>query len=385
MDILLTEAERCTRDQVRAIVDSHIMPRSGELDETTEIAWDVAAILAREGIIGLVIPAAYGGAEPALSASRICLAREEIARGSANIDLLFVMQGLGSYPIVAAGSEEQKRRYLPPIARAEKLAAYALTEANAGSDLSMIETTAQRRGDTYVLNGSKIFISNAGVAATYTVFASTDRSAGARGLSAFIIEADTPGFRVVRQFDLMAPHCIGELEFRDCAIPASNLLGAPGDGFKIAMRTFDVYRPSVGAAAIGMGQAALEEAVRHASARVQFGKPLIDNQAIQFKIADMATELDAARMLVLRAARMRDSGAPSVAKEASMAKLFATEAASRAIDESVQIHGGAGVRRGTRVERLYRQIRALRIYEGASEIQRLIIARHVRKDLGGGS
>jgi len=383
MDILLTEAERRTRDQVRAIVDGRIMPRSGELDETTEIAWDVAAMLAREGIIGLVIPAAYGGAESELSASKICLAREEIARGSANIDLLFVMQGLGSYPIVAAGSEEQKRRFLPPIARAEKLAAYALTEPNAGSDLSMIETTAQHRGDTYVLNGSKIYISNAGVASTYTVFASTDRSAGTRGLSAFIVEADTPGFRVVQQFDLMAPHCIGELEFRDCAIPAANLLGAPGEGFKIAMRTFDVYRPSVGAAAIGMGQAALEEAVRHASTRVQFGKALIENQAIQFKIADMAMELDAARMLVLRAARMRDAGAPQVAKEASMAKLFATEAASRAIDESVQIHGGAGVRRGARVERLYRQIRALRIYEGASEIQRLIIARHVRKELGG--
>jgi acyl-CoA dehydrogenase len=242
----------------------------------------------------------------------------------------------------------------------------------------MIETTAQRHGDSWVLNGSKAYISNAGIAGLYTVFASTDRNAGTRGLSAFIVESATPGLEVAGRFDLIAPHCIGELRFRECAIPAENMLGQPGDGFKIAMRTFDVYRPSVGAAAIGMGQAALEEALHHASHRIQFGRPLIDNQAIQFKFADMATELDAARLLVLRAARLKDSGAAHVAMEASMAKLFATEAASRAIDEAVQIHGGAGVRRGNRVELLYRQVRALRIYEGASEIQRLVIARNLR-------
>ncbi len=380
MDLLLSEDEKRLRARVRALVDKNIIPRTAELDDTTDVAWDVAAMLVRERILGLVIPEDYGGIGPGVKATEICIVREELARGSANIDVLFTMQGLGSYPIVAAGSEAQKRRFLPPIARAERLAGYALTEPSAGSDLSMIETSAERRGDTYVLNGGKIFISNAGAAGTYTVFVKTDPAAGARGLSCFIVEKEAPGFEVVQQFDLSAPHCIGELAFKNCTVSADQLVGDPGSGFKIAMQTFDVYRPSVGAAAIGMAQAALEESIRYSSGRVQFGHPLIDNQAIQFKLADMATSLDAARMLVYRAAKLKDSGAARVSKEASMAKLFATEAAWRAIDEAVQIHGGNGVRRGMRVERLYRQVRALRIYEGASEIQRLIIARHLRQE-----
>ncbi|MGH7905963.1 MAG: acyl-CoA dehydrogenase family protein [Candidatus Binataceae bacterium] len=380
MDFLLNEDERQLRDRVRALVDTHIIPRTAELDDTTEVAWDVAEMLARENILGLVIPREYGGVGEKVAAAKICIVREELARGSANADLLFVMQGLGSYPIIAAGTDAQKRRFLPPIAAGKLLAAYAVTEPAAGSDLSMIETTAEKRGDNWLLNGTKIYISNAGVAGTYTVFAKTDRGAGTRGLSCFVVEANTPGFETVRQFELMAPHCIGELRFKNCSIPADQMLGEPGNGFKTAMRTFDVYRPSVGAAAIGMAQAALEESVRYAKKRIQFGKALIENQAIQFKLADMATELDAARMLVMRAAKLKDAGAARVAKEASMAKLYATEAASRAIDEAVQIHGGNGVRRGYRVERLYRQVRALRIYEGASEIQRLIIARHIQQE-----
>jgi acyl-CoA dehydrogenase len=380
MELLLSDDEQRMRERVRALVDAQIMPRTAELDETTAVAWDVAATLVRERILGVVIPEEYGGVGPGVKATEVCLVREELARGSANIDLLFTMQGLGSYPIVVAGSEAQKRRFLPPIARAEKLAGYALTEPAAGSDLSMIETVAERRGASWVLNGGKIFISNAGVAGTYTVFAKTDPAAGVRGLSCFIVEKEAPGFAVVQQFDLSAPHCIGELSFKDCTIPADQIVGGPGQGFRIAMQTFDVYRPSVGAAAIGMAQAALEESIRYSRGRIQFGHPLIDNQAIQFKLADMATSLEAARMLVYRAAKLKDRGAARVSKEASMAKLFATEAAWRAIDEAVQIHGGNGVRRGVRVERLYRQVRALRIYEGASEIQRLVIARHLRQE-----
>jgi acyl-CoA dehydrogenase len=380
MELMLNDEERRLRAKVRAIVDAQIIPRTAELDDTTAVAWDVAAMLVREGILGIVIPEQYGGVGPGVRATEVCIVREELARGSANIDLLFTMQGLGSYPIVAGGSEAQKRRFLPPIARAERLAGYALTEPSAGSDLAMIATTAERRGAGWMLNGGKIFISNAGAAGTYTVFAKTDPAAGARGLSCFIVEKEMPGFAVVQQFDLSAPHCIGELSFTDCSVPEDQLVGEPGSGFRIAMQTFDVFRPSVGAAAVGMAQAALEEAIRHSRLRVQFGHPLIDNQAIQFKLADMATSLDAARGLIYRAAKLKDAGAARVAKEAAMAKLFATEAAWRAIDEAVQIHGGLGVRRGTRVERLYRQVRALRIYEGTSEIQRLIIARHLRQE-----
>lgn len=380
MDFLLTEAHRELRQRTRAIVDQHILPRSEELDETNAVAWDVAELLAREKIVGIVIPEQYGGIGPGVDALSISLVREQLARGSANIDVLFAMQGLGSYPIILAGSEEQKKHFLPPIARAERLAAYAVTEPRAGSDVSSMETTAVRKGDQYVLNGTKVFISNAGVAHQYVVFAKTDQSAGARGISAFIVEADTPGFEVVRQIDLMAPHTIGEVRMRDCAVPAAHLLGSEGYGFKIAMQTFDVYRASVGAAAVGLAEGALEEALQYANTRVQFGQPLIKNQVIQFKIADMAVQIDAARLLVYRAAKLKDLGAPRVTKEASMAKLFASEMCGRVVDEALQIHGGNGVRRGFRIERLYRQARALRIYEGASEVQRMIIAAQVIRE-----
>lgn len=381
MDFLLTDAQRELRARTRALVEQEILPRSIDLDETTGVPADVGHRLFEERILGVVVPEEFGGVAPRVEAVSVCLVREELARGSANVDLLFVMQGLGMYPIVLAGTDVQKRRYLPAVARGDTLAAYAVTEPQAGSDMGSIATTAERHGDRYVLNGLKTFISNAGVAGLYTVLAKTDPAAGARGLSVFVVEAGTPGFEFVERFQLMAPHSIGSVRLRDCAIPLGQLVGRPGDGFRIAMQTFDVFRPSVGAAAVGLAQAALEDAVRHARTRVQFGQPLAANQAIQFKLADMATDLDAARLLIYRAARLKDGGVERVAKEASMAKLFATEAAHRVIDEAVQIHGGTGLRRGVRVELLYRQIRALRIYEGTSEIQRLIIARHVLREL----
>jgi acyl-CoA dehydrogenase len=381
MDFLLSDSQRQLRDRTRALVEEHILPHCAQLDETNAVDWKVAALLARERIIGIVIPEEYGGIGAGVEALPISLVREQLARGSANVDVLFAMQGLGSYPIIIAGSEEQKRRYLPPIARAEKLAAYAVTEPRAGSDVGALETTAVRHGDKYVINGSKVFISNAGVASSYVLFAKTDPGAGAKGISAFVIDSDTPGFEVVRQLDLMAPHTIGELALRDCAVPAENLLGELNQGFKIAMATFDVYRASVGAAAVGISQGAFEEAVQYSRARVQFGAPIVDHQVTRFKIADMATQIDAARLMVYRAAKLKDLGAPRVTKEASMAKLFATEVAGRVVDEALQIHGGNGVRRGFRIERLYRQARALRIYEGASEIQRMIIAGNVLREM----
>lgn len=374
MDFLLTEEQRMLKAEVRRIVDEKVLPRSAELDETNEVAWDIAQLLARQGIIGIVVPEEYGGVGKRVQALPICLVREELARGSANADVLFAMQGLGSYPIVIAGSEEQKRRYLPPIARAEKLAAYAVTEPGAGSDLASIQTRARRDGDGYVLDGSKCFTSNAGVAATYVVFAKTDPDKGVKGTSAFVVEEGAVGFRVGRLFDLMAPHTIGEVFFEECRVPRASLLGEEGEGFKIAMRTFDVYRTSVGAAAVGIAQAAFEEALHYAKTRVQFGKPLVEFQAIQFKLADMAVQIDAARLLVYRAAMLKDLGAARVTKEASMAKLFGSEVAGRVVDEALQIHGGYGVMKDFRIERLYRQARAIRIYEGTSEVQRIVIA-----------
>jgi len=383
MDVILTPQQEAFRDKVKNLVDAHILPRSAEFDESTEVPWDVMRLLAEQSIQGVVIPREYGGVGPGVEALPICLAREQLMRGSCNVDSLFAMQGLGSYPVILGGSEELKRKVLPPIAAGEKLAAYAVTEPAAGSDVAAMETRAERRGDGYVLNGRKIFTSNAGVAATYVILAKTDPSQGVKGISALLVDGDSPGFKVAEQFDLIAPHITGAVEMRDCYVPANRLLGREGEGFKLAMQTFDVYRASVGAAAVGLAQGAMEEALAYGRTRKQFGQALVDFQITQFKLADMATEIDAARLLVYRAAKLKDMGAPSVTKEASMAKLFGTEMAGRVVDQALQIHGGRGLLKGARIERLYRQARAMRIYEGTSEIQRLIIGRAVTKEAGG--
>ena len=377
MDVILTAEQEGFRDRLRALVDTHILPRSAEIDESTEVPWDIMRLLAEQSVQGIVVPGEYGGIGAGVEALPISLAREQLMRGSCNVDSLFAMQGLGSYPVILGGSEELKRSVLPPIAKAEKLAAYAVTEPAAGSDVAAIETRAERRGDGYVLNGRKVFTSNAGVAATYVVLAKTDPSQGVKGISALLVDGASQGFRTVEQFDLIAPHITGAIEMCDCYVPAGRLLGKEGDGFRLAMQTFDVYRASVGAAAVGLAQGAMEEALAYARHRKQFGQPLTDFQVTQFKIADMATEIDAARMLVYRAAKLKDLGAARVTKEASMAKLFATEMAGRVVDQALQIHGGQGLRKGVRIERLFRQARAMRIYEGTSEIQRLIIGRTV--------
>jgi acyl-CoA dehydrogenase len=291
------------------------------------------------------------------------------------------MQGLGTYAISLAATEHVRDFWLARARNGQAIAAFALTEPDAGSDVASIKTTAHREDEAFVINGRKRFISNAGVADFYTVFARTGtRDDGRAELSAFIVSARMPGFSVVERTEMLAPHPIGELEFKDCRVPAEDMIGKRGDGLRLALQTLDMFRASVGAAACGMARRALDESLIHAKTREQFGKPLAGHQLIQAKLADMATELDASRLLVYRAAYLKDHGAEHSTLEGSEAKLFATEAAQRIIDQAVQIHGGAGLVRGTVVERLYREVRAMRIYEGTSEIQKLIIANQLLKE-----
>jgi alkylation response protein AidB-like acyl-CoA dehydrogenase len=292
-------------------------------------------------------------------------------------DLMFAMQGLGSYAITLAGSDELKQKYLPKVANGEFIAAFAITEPYAGSDTGSMKTIATKDGDDFIINGSKRFISNAGIASFYTLFAKTDPNAGNKGVSAFILDADTPGL-TIKKLKLISPHPIGELEFNNCRISSKQMLGLEGEGFKLAMRVLDTFRASVGAMALGMGTRALDESINYAKGRELFNKPLASFQATQFKLAEIATELEAARLLVYRAAWLKDHGT-GITKEAAMAKLFATESAQRAIDQAIQIHGGAGLIHGAITERLYREIRATRIYEGTSEIQKIVISNQLLK------
>jgi acyl-CoA dehydrogenase len=337
--------------------------------------------MGEEGMLRLAVPARTAGFEdtrvgPAGAAAAgiraLCLAREAIAAQSPLADAMFALQALGSTPIALAGSEKLQERWLPGVADGTLIAGFAMTEPEAGSDVGAIATTAWRDSDDYVLDGEKCFISNAGIADFYCVFASTDRGAGTRGLSCFVVPADAP-------YLMSEPHPLGEIAFDSCRVPAANRLGLEGEGFKLGMRTLDRLRPTVAAAACGMAARALAEAIAHARSRRQFSAPLADQQLIQAKLARMAVQLDAARLLTYRAAWVLDSGAERASAEAAMAKLFATEAAQRVVDDAVQIHGGRGVLAESIVDRLYRSVRALRIYEGTSEIQHLVIARELLK------
>jgi len=304
------------------------------------------------------------------------LVREFLAAASPLADAVFALQCLGSKPIELAGDEALRRRWLPAVARGEAMAAFAMTEPEAGSDVTAIRTAARREGEEYVIDGVKTLISNAGIADFYTVFASTHPEKTKQGLSCFVVDATTPGVRLAKTQILSAPHPLGEVAFERCRVPASCRIGAEGEGYKIGTATLDHLRPTVGAAACGMAARALDEATAHALRRRQFGKTLAEHQLIQEKIARMATDLAASRLLVYRAAWEKDRGAERITLEAAMAKAFATEAAQRIVDDAVQILGGVGVMAGQPVERLYRAVRALRIYEGTTEIQHLIIARH---------
>jgi acyl-CoA dehydrogenase len=324
---------------------------------------------------------AFGGAGEAIDTRAICLIRETLARHSGLADFAFAMQGLGSGAITLFGSDANRERYLPKVARGEAIAAFALSEPDAGSDVAALRCAARLDGDAYVLDGEKTWISNGGIADMYVVFARTGESPGARGISAFIVDAGLPGFEIAERIDTIAPHPLARLRFTGCRVPVANRLGAAGQGFKVAMATLDVFRTSVAAAALGFARRALDEALARAASRKMFGKTLADFQLTQAKLAQMATGIDAAALLTYRAAWLRDQG-ERVTREAAMAKLTATETAQQVIDAALQMFGGLGVVSGQPVERLYREIRALRIYEGATEVQQLIIARELLADIG---
>ncbi|MEW6275187.1 MAG: acyl-CoA dehydrogenase family protein [Bacillota bacterium] len=377
MDFKLNDEQLLLRDTVKKLVKEKLMPLAAQFGEKNEVPWDIVKILAQQGLLGLHVPEKYGGSSrPGFEAMPLCLAREQLAP-CLPAEYIFAVQGLGSYPIVVAGSEEQKEKWLATAAKGEKLFSFALTEPNAGSDVASMETKALPDGDFYILNGTKTFISNAGVADVYTVFAKTDPQQGVRGISAFVVEKGSPGLKMGRQIELISPHPFGELIFEDCRVPKSNLLGELGEGFKTAMRTLDVFRQTVGAMAVGLAQAALDLALEYAKQRITFGKPLVKFQGIQFMLADMAVEISAARLLVYQAAWLKDQGEEDFIKEASIAKLYATEMAQRVVYNAQQIFGGYGMTKDCPVEAFYRHIRATTVYEGTSEIQRVIIAKQL--------
>jgi acyl-CoA dehydrogenase len=323
------------------------------------------------------LDAAVADAPEAIDARTICLARDILARHAALADFAFAMQGLGTASVTLAGRPALRARILPEARTGTRIAAFALSEPDAGSDVAALATTAVRVPGGWRIDGEKTWISNGGIASHYVVFARTGEAPGAKGLSAFFVEADTPGLHVAARIEVMAPHPLALLRFENCVVPEENLLGAAGEGFKVAMATLDIFRPSVGAAALGFARHALDEAMQRAQARRLFGGRLADLQLTQAKLAEMATEVEASALLVYRAAWARDVQRRRITREAAMAKLYATEAAQRVIDAAVQIFGGLGVTNGVPVEALYREIRALRIYEGASEVQKLVIARQM--------
>jgi acyl-CoA dehydrogenase len=332
------------------------------------------------GWLRYAIPGEYGGALRKLDSRALCILRERLAYEDGLADFSFAMQGLGSGAITLYGSPELKAHYLPKVASGEWIAAFSLSEPDAGSDAGALMTSAAHDGDTYVLNGCKTWVSNGGIADFYTVFARSEPIAGPKGISAFVIPANTPGLTVEERIEIIAPHPLATLRFEDCRIPADHRLGAAGEGFKVAMQTLDIFRASVAAAAVGFARRAFDEALNRAKTRQMFGQTLADFQMTQGKLADMATAIDASALLTYRAAWMRDVQGVPTTREVAMAKMTATESAQQVIDAAVQMFGGLGVKRGEVVERLYREIRALRIYEGATEVQKLIIARSLLRE-----
>jgi acyl-CoA dehydrogenase len=340
--------------------------------------------LGEAGWLRLAVPAgpqgSWGGALPEVDSRSVCILRETLARHDGLADFAFAIQGLGSGAISIAGSDFLRQSYLPNVSSGKAIAAFALSEPDAGSDVAAMQCQARREGDHYVLDGEKTWISNGGIADFYCVFARTGEAPGSRGISAFVVDANTAGLTIAERIDVIAPHPLAKLRFENCRIPVSHLLGQPGQGFKIAMMTLDIFRASVAAAALGFARRALDEAVGRATTRPMFGQMLADLQLTQAALGDMACDIDAAALLTYRAAWLRDVKGVRTTREAAMAKMTATESAQRIIDRAVQLFGGAGVVSGAPVEKLYREIRALRIYEGATEVQKLIIAREVLKD-----
>jgi acyl-CoA dehydrogenase len=352
-------------------------PGSGEdLDDACR---SLVRRLGAGGWLRHVAPSAYGGERERIDARSLCIVRETLARHSGLADFAFAMQGLGSGPIVLYGSDELRSRYLPGVVAGEAIAAFAISEAEAGSEVTAMRTTARRADGGWVLDGQKTWISNAGLADHYVVFCRLPEE-GERSFGAFVVEADDPGFRIAERIEVIAPHPLGTIELDGCRVPADRMVGEPGKGMRVALGTLDLFRPTVGAAALGMARRALDEASGWVVRREVFGAPLASHQLTQARIADMAVAIDASALLVYRAAWRRDTGAERTTRESAMAKLFATESAQKVVDDAVQLLGGRGVVVDAAVERLYREVRALRIYEGTSEIQKLVIAGEVLGD-----
>lgn len=365
-------------------VDAYCRGRAADTHPGTRDAVDRACrdevrALGDAGLLRQCVPQADGGARSAVDSRALCIARERLAYDDGLADFAFAMQGLGSGPIALAGDNAQRARWLPAVAQGRAIAAFALSEPDAGSDVGALSTRAVRDGDGWVLDGEKTWISNGGIADFYCVFARTS-GAGSRGISAFVVPADARGLAIAARLDVMAPHPLARIAIEDCRVPLEALLGAEGDGFKLAMRTLDIFRASVAAAAVGFARRAFDAAVTHAHSRAMFGGKLGDLQLTQATLGDMATAIDRSALLTYRAAWLRDVSGARTTREAAMAKLEATESAQRVIDAALQLHGGAGVELGNVCERLYREIRALRIYEGASEVQRLVIGRDALAD-----
>ena len=370
----LDDAHRALAGAIAAWRDKTLSDEHGS--DPGKACREYVTTLGAAGWLKYTVPGAYGGALDTIDVRSICLIRETLGYVSGLAEFAFAMQGLGSGPISFFGSDALKKKYLPDVAAGKSIAAFAISEDGAGSDLSAMTTTARRDGDAIVIDGEKTWISNAGIAGFYVVFCRWPE-AGDRGFIALVVDAGTPGLTVSAPIDVIAPHPLGTLTFTNCRVPAEAVIGEPGKGMRVALGTLDVFRTTVGAAALGFARRALDEAVAHARGRQVFGKPLSDFQLTQVRLAEMATAIDAAALLVYRAAWTRDRGAERVTREAAMAKLVATESAQQVIDQAVQLLGARGVVSGAPVERLYREIRALRIYEGTSEIQKIVIAGQV--------
>ena len=381
MDYLLTEEQRMVKELAKQIADEKIRPVAAEYDEKEEFPWPIVKVLADSDLFGVYIDEKYGGTGGGVTNLAICT--EELSKACGGIALALAATALGAFPIILFGSDAQKEKYLPDIAKGKKLAAFAITEPEAGSDAGSIKTQAKKEGDYYVLNGTKQWITNGGEAEVYAVIAMTDKKKGARGASAFIVEKGTPGFEFGKKEKKLGIRASStrELIFTDCKIRKENLLGREGMGFIIAMRTFDYSRPGVAAQAVGIAQGALDHAIKYAHQRKQFGQSISSFQGIQFMLADMATRVEAARALIYSAARMIDAGVKDIAKPSAMCKLFASDVAMQVTTDAVQIFGGYGYMRDYPVEKYMRDAKITQIYEGTNQIQRGVIALQLIKEI----
>ena len=380
MDYLLTEEQIMIRDLARQIAREKIQPVAAKYDAEGIFPWDIVKVMSDSDLFGVYIEEKYGGTGG--GCMELVLATEELSKACGGISLALAATALGTYPIILFGTEEQKQKYLPDLAKGKRLAAFALTEAGAGSDAAAVATTAQKKGDHYILNGTKQWITNGGEAEVYTVVASVDRSKGARGAACFIVEKGTPGFEFGKKEDKMGIRASAtrELVFTDCKIPRENLLGKEGGGFIVAMKTFDQSRPGVASQALGIAQGALDLTVAYIKERRQFGKPISSFQGVQFMLADMATEIEAARALIYATARMVDSGAKKISKDSAIAKLFASDMAMKVTTDCVQLFGGYGYMRDYPIEKYMRDAKITQIYEGTNQIQRAVIAANLLKE-----